>query len=356
MKPVKAGFVFAILLFVNAALAQWKAQESRVSVELRGLSVVSRDVAWASGTRGTYTRTTDGGKTWQSGVVQGAESLDFRDVEAVDAYRAFLFSIGEQSRIYKTTDGGRHWTLQYSNTTAGVFFDAFAFWDAQNGVAFSDPVNGSFLIITTSDGGKTWKEVPRESMPPPLEGEAAFAASGTCITVQGTSNAWIGTGGGAKARVLRSTDKGRTWAVAETPIAAGSASSGIFSIAFKDAKNGVAVGGDYRNPNQESDNIATTIDGGQTWRLAGRVQPAGYKSCVAYVPDTVAPTMVAVGLSGSGYSTDDGRTWTSIDTTGYNSVAFAGPDAGWAAGSGGRIARFDGLLPGAIRRSGGGSR
>lgn len=324
-----------------------------MSVELRGLSVVSRDVAWASGAKGTYAHTTDGGKTWQSAVLPGAESLDFRDVEGVDAHTAYLLSIGEQSRIYKTTDGGRHWTMQYSNTTPGVFFDAFAFWDAQNGIAFSDPVNGSFLIITTSDGGRTWKEVPARSLPPPLEGEAAFAASGTCITVQGDSNVWIGTGGGREARVLRSTDKGRTWTVATTPVKAGSASSGIFSLAFKDAKNGVAVGGDYRNPNEEGDNVAVTSDGGLTWKLAGRVQPVGYKSAVAYVPDTTAPTIVAVGLSGSGYSTDGGRTWTAIDATGYNSVGFAGPDAGWAAGSEGRIARFEGVVPGRIRRSGG---
>ena len=346
-----ASGLFGTNFFTRGATAQLKAQTGGTTVELRGLSVVSKEIAWASGAKGTFLRTTDGGQTWHTGTVPGAEELDFRDVEGIDAYTAYLLSIGDKSGIYKTTDGGKNWAMQYSNSSPGVFFDAFAFWDAQNAIAFSDPVNGSFLIITTGDGGATWKQVPRENIPPPLANEAAFAASGTCIAVQGTQNAWIGTGGGATARVFRSTDKGRTWAVADTPIAAGNASSGIFSLAFKDAKNGIAVGGNYREPNQDGDNIAITSDGGRTWTLAARSQPVGYRSCVAYVPGTATPTIVTAGLSGTGCSTDNGKTWTTIGAEGYNSIGFAGPDsAGWVAGSGGRIAKFESLAPGALKR------
>ncbi len=337
-------FLSAVVVFAGAGDIGWKAQDSKTTSEFRGLSVAGSNIVWASGTRGVFSRTTDGGANWHTAAVEGAESLDFRDVQAVDQNTAYLLSIGPQSRIYKTTDGGSNWALQYSNDKEGVFFDAFAFWDAQHGVAFSDPVSSSFLIITTSDGGKTWNEVPRKNIPPPLEGEAAFAASGTCIAVQGNANAWIGTGGGRVSRVLRSTDRGRTWAAAETPISAGSQSSGIFSIAFRDAKNGVAVGGDYKTPDGAGDNIARTTDGGRTWTLIKGARPAGYKSCVAYVPGTGKPALVAVGLSGSGYSIDDGKTWVNIDATGYNSVSFAAPSAGWAAGAGGRIAALAGAI------------
>ncbi|MGB7921882.1 MAG: YCF48-related protein, partial [Pyrinomonadaceae bacterium] len=313
------GRLFLLLcgmaLCCDVAVGQWKAQSSGTSADFRGVSAASARVVWASGSKGTYARTTDGGATWRAGVVPGAESLDFRDVQAVDANTAYLLNAGAPARIYKTTDGGKRWNLQYSNTTAGVFFDAMAFWDAEHGIAFSDPVGGSFLIITTENGGATWKEVPRENIPPPLAGEAAFAASGTCLAVQGRDNAWFGTGGGAQSRVFRSTDRGRTWKVAETPIRSGNATNGIFSLAFRDARNGVAVGGDYQKTDEASDNVARTTDGGATWTRGGRSEPPGLKEGVVYVPgtSTAAPTLIAVGPSGSGYSLDDGSTWTRID-------------------------------------------
>src|SRR5690242_16452930 len=171
----------AILLFFCAAdaRAQWREQSSGVSVRLRGVSAVSPTVAWASGVGGTYLRTTDGGKTWRAGVVPGAEGLDFRDVDAFDADTAYLLSIGDgdKSKIYKTTDGGAHWTLQFQNRRPGAFFDCMAFRDRTRGVAVSDPVDGRFLVIRTDDGGRTWKETDASRMPPARTGEGAFAAS-----------------------------------------------------------------------------------------------------------------------------------------------------------------------------------
>ena len=344
--------LFVMNLFCDVAVGQWKTQASGTSADFRGVSAIGSSVVWASGSKGTYARTTDGGATWRASVVPGAEQLDFRDVQAIDADTAYLLNAGEPARIYKTTDGGSHWTLQYTNTTRGVFFDAMAFWDAEHGIAFSDPVGGSFLIVTTTNGGQSWKEVPRENIPPPLPGEAAFAASGTCISVQGRDNVWFGTGGGAVSRVFRSTDRGQTWKVATTPIKSGNASSGIFSIAFKDATNGVAVGGDYQKVNEASDNVARTTDGGESWTQGGRSEPPGLREAASYVPGTSRPTLVAVGPSGSGYSLDDGQTWTRIDTTGHHSVSFTGPiNAGWAVGAGGQISKYVGTIPGARGQS-----
>jgi photosystem II stability/assembly factor-like uncharacterized protein len=337
-----------MVLRCDVAVGQWQAQSSGTSADFRGVSAAGLSVVWVSGSNGTYVRTTDGGKTWRAGVVPGAETLDFRDAQAIDANTAYLLNAGEPAKIYKTTDAGERWDLQYTNTTTGVFFDAMAFWDAEHGIAFSDPVGGHFLIITTANGGATWKEVPRENIPPPLTGEAAFAASGTCIAVQGSDNVWFGTGGGAVSRVFRSTDRGQTWKVAVTPIKSGNASSGIFSLAFRDARNGIAVGGDYRKTDEASDNVARTTDGGATWTQGGRSQPPGLKEAVLYVPGTSAPTLVATGPSGSGFSLDDGRTWTRIDSSGYHSLSFTGANgAGWAVGAGGRIARYVGAVPGA---------
>ncbi|MGA9994452.1 MAG: hypothetical protein WBP93_03505 [Pyrinomonadaceae bacterium] len=344
---IKTILLFSsFMLFVSVAHAQWVAQQSGTSVRFRGVSAVSASVAWASGERGTYARTIDGGRTWQSAVVPEASELDFRDVDAFDADTAYLLSIGEgeKSRIYKTTDGGKSWKMQFKSNKPAAFFDAMAFWDRSHGIAVSDPAGGRFLIITTSDGGATWKEMPPEGMPPALTGEGAFAASGTCITVQGKSNVWFGTGGPEGARVFRSTDRGRTWQVTATPIISGK-TAGIFSIAFRDAMHGVVVGGDYQDESGAINNAATTNDGGRTWTIVKEYQPKGYRSCVAYAKFASSYAWLAVGPTGADYSLDDGRSWRSVGTEGFHTASFAGRiNTGWAAGEQGRIARFVGLL------------
>jgi len=328
------------------ATAQWTSANSGTDAEFRGLSTAGPSVVWVSGTHGRYARSIDGGRTWKVDSVTSAATLDFRAVNALDARRAWLMSSGDaeknQARIYRTTDAGAHWTLVYTTQQKGVFLDAIAFWDAQHGIAMSDPVDGRFFLLTTNDGGGSWARVPPDRLPAALTGEAAFAASGTCLTVVGDNDVWIGTGGAATARVYHSPDRGRTWTVAETPIHAGSASSGIFSVAFRDGRHGVAVGGDYQMVRGGLPNVALTEDGGHTWRVAKGPLPVGYLSSVTFVPGS--SSIVAVGLAGTAFSHDGGETWRMVDTLSYNSVKFASPNAGWAAGPKGHIAWWSGLL------------
>ncbi|HEX6322625.1 MAG TPA: YCF48-related protein, partial [Vicinamibacterales bacterium] len=264
------------------ALQQWESQRSGTDARLRGISVVDEKVAWASGARGTVLRTIDGGRVWQALKVPGAEKLDFRDVDAVSDRVAYVLSIGNgpDSRIYKTEDSGQTWTLQFQNDDPKAFFDAMAFWDATRGIAFSDSIDGRFVIIRTLDGGTTWTRIPGGSLPPALDNEGAFAASGTNVAVFGKQHVWIGTGAAATSRVLHSADAGATWTVADTPLAAGP-STGIFSIAFRDARHGIVVGGDYSKENDAVDNAAVTSDGGKTWKLVAGL--TGYRSVVAHL-------------------------------------------------------------------------
>jgi photosystem II stability/assembly factor-like uncharacterized protein len=335
-----------LLVFPVAVKAQWAPAASGTDAEFRGLSTAGPSVIWVSGTRGRYARSTDGGRSWHTDSVPSASALDFRAVHALDARRAWLMSSGDadkgQARIYRTTDAGAHWSLVYSTDQKGVFLDAIAFWDAQHGVAISDPVDGRFFLITTNDGGGSWSRIPPDRIPVALQGEAAFAASGTCLTLEGESNIWIGTGGGATARVYHSVDRGRTWTVDATPIHAGSASSGIFSVAFRDSRHGAAVGGDYQMIRGGLPNVALTEDGGHTWRVAKGPLPIGYLSAVSFVPGS--SNMIAVGLAGTAFSGDGGESWRMVDSVAYNSVKFEGPSAGWAAGPKGRVARWSGLL------------
>ncbi|MFM8273037.1 MAG: WD40/YVTN/BNR-like repeat-containing protein [Gemmata sp.] len=330
-------FAAAILLGSGAtgASAQWERQAIDTDADFRGLSVVDAKVAWVSGTNGTFGRTTDGGKTWSAGTVPGADKLDFRAVKAYGHRTAYLMSAGPgpDSRIYKTTDAGGTWALQFRSAEPKAFLDAIAFWDEKHGIALGDPVGGRFDLLATDDGGATWKPLPDKSRPEALPNESAFAASNTSLVVGGTDDVWFCTGGGKKARVFRSPDRGKTWAVSETPLLAGIESAGGFSLAFRDGKRGVIVGGDYRKPDATAATVAVTSDGGKSWRAVEKPPP--FRSSVAWTTGR----WVAVGTSGSDQSTDGGLTWKPLDAERYNSVAFAPSGEGWAVGPKGRIAR-----------------
>lgn len=329
---------------------RWIPQKSGVTVGLRGISTVNERVAWAGGAHGTFLRTTNGGKTWVADSVAGASESDFRDVHAVNDQVAYLLSSGKLARLYKTVDGGKSWRLQYENHALGAFLDGFAFWDADHGIAFGDPLNNHFLIVTTADGGNTWHESPVTHIPPALPGEGAFAASGTSISVQGKRHAWFCTGGGHQARVFRSRDAGLSWEVSNLPLACHNASSGAFSIAFRDTLHGVVVGGDYQAPHEPLDNFAITDDGGKTWQLKKSLQPVGLKQCIAYIPGT-AHAWIATGESGTGYSLDGGQTWqpfTEAMPTDrqrrpiYHSISFSRQgNVGWAVGADGSIGKLE---------------
>jgi len=318
---------------------RWTVQTSGVNQRLRGVSAVSEQVAWASGAGSTILRTDDGGLSWQKFIV-GSDTLDFRDIDAIDAQTAYVMSIGNgpASRIYKTTDGGTTWKVQFRNKDEKAFLDAMSFWDANHGIAFGDSVDKQFYILTTADGGRTWSRVPATNLPPAQGNEGAFAASGTNIALFGKSYAWIGTGAAAKSRVLRTTNGGRTWRVADTPLASGP-SSGIFSIAFRDAKHGVIAGGDYKKESEAVDNLAVTSDGGVTWTLVKGL--SGFRSVVAYVPGMKTPALIALGPSGGDYSLDDGRTWQPIDGPGFDTFSFVrGKQLGWGAGAEGKLGKL----------------
>ncbi len=326
--------LFAILLFFAPP---WTIQSSGVNARLRGVSAVNDRVAWASGSGSTVLRTDDGGATWKKLTVTN-EALDFRDVDAIDEKTAFVLSIGNgaASRIYKTVDGGANWTMQFRNEDPKAFLDAMSFWDADHGIVIGDSVDGQFYILITANGGREWSRVPRSALPPALANEGAFAASGTNIAVYGKGSAWIGLGAGARARVLRTTNGGRTWNVFETPLQSGQ-SSGIFSIAFRDQKHGVIVGGDYQKEKEALNNLALTSDGGATWTLVKGL--SGFRSVVAYVPGT--KMLIAIGPAGGDYSIDDGKTWTPLSGPGFDTFSFArGKRFGWGAGARGAIGRL----------------
>ncbi|MFC8916516.1 WD40/YVTN/BNR-like repeat-containing protein [Streptomyces sp. NPDC057116] len=319
----------------------WEVKPTGTEVRFRGLAAVSRSTAWVAGSKGTVLRTLDGGRSWRNVSPPGAETLEFRDVEAFDGRRAVVLAIGEgeASRIYRTDDGGASWTESFRNTDPRAFYDCVTFFDSRHGLAMSDPVDGKYRILSTGDGGRTWTVLPDTGMPAALPGEAGFAASGQCLVSSGPRDVWLATGGGATARVLHSADRGLTWTAAESTIPAGDPARGVFALAFRDRTHGLAVGGDYRTGQASPRAGAVSRDGGRTWRQAHTPPPA-YRSGVTWLPHTRSAAL-AVGPTGTDLTMDGGRTWRTVDTGSYDTVDCARDTGCWASGEKGRVARLE---------------
>jgi photosystem II stability/assembly factor-like uncharacterized protein len=324
-KPKKPGHPASPHVF------SWHDTPTGSTASLRGLSAVSANVVWASGSAGTVLRTLDRGATWQSVGPLGTSTLQFRDIEAFGPNKALILSIGNgtDSRIYRTTDGGATWTLVFQNNDPNAFYDCMTFFNKKVGLAVSDPPDGlKFRIIKTTDGGRTWSVVDPAGMPLALPGEFAFAASGQCITSNHGRSAWLGSGGSAQARVFTSRNRGRTWTVSPTP------TTGINALAFRSQQHGLAVGGDFALPANSPNNFAATRNGGGSWSLLTGA-PAEYRSGVTWVKGNTA---IAVGLTGSDVTRNKGRTWTRFDNGSLHTVDCANPNACWASGANGRVA------------------
>jgi photosystem II stability/assembly factor-like uncharacterized protein len=333
-----------LLLFSSSAEAQWwKVQTSGLDTNLRGVSAayapdakgVPVPVVWASGSNGVILKSLDEGLTWKRLHVADADKLDFRGIVAFDAKIAYVMSSGEgeKSRIYKTTDGGETWNLQYTAGRKEFFLDSIACLSEMHCLALSDPVDGKFFLLATTDG-EHWNPLPSDKMPQALPAEGAFAASNTCLSLSG-DEIFIGTSGPA-ARVFHSVDSGRTWTVVETPIAHGNASSGIFSIASTNGSHVVVVGGDYRDPQRASEVAAYSNDGGKTWQLSAQ-RPGGYRSSVAHATDSL---VVAVGPNGEDVSDDFGEHWKHAGKLNLNAVSNLLGHMAWGVGPNGTIGIF----------------
>lgn len=289
-------------------------QEGRPT-SIRGLSVVNDTIAWVSGSDGWVGRTVDRGVTWHWEQPKGYEATDFRDIEAFSGDEAIIISAGSPLAILCTEDGGRTWRETYLDERPDVFFDGMDFWDARRGIAYGDPIGGVMQLLKTEDGGMSWQAASEVADIQLEAGEAGFAASGTGIRTLGNGDVFIATGG-SRARLFHSGDYGRTWTVNDCPIIQGTASTGIFSIAFWDERRGVAVGGDYQQDGQSTDAVYLTEDGGVTW-ASPRQGTHGYRSAVEYLS---SDTLIASGTSGVDISVDGGLHWRVLSSASFHAV------------------------------------
>jgi photosystem II stability/assembly factor-like uncharacterized protein len=347
--------LFAAQLFAIASprinqAQSWRVLASGNDTNLRSISAVyySADpaqppkiAAWASGSNGAVLRSLDDGKTWSRLPVLGGERLDFRGIVAFDDQTAYLMSSGdgEASRIYKTTDGGAKWMLQYSGERKPFFLDSIACLSETTCFALGDPIDGKFLILRTTDG-LHWAPLPPQNLPAALPKEGAFAASNSNLLVISEREFFVITGGFA-ARILHTIDGGQSWTAVVVPIASDNSGAGIFSIARSPQNQFVAVGGDYTNPTVALRVAAISPDSGNSWQSSSQ-QPAGYRSAAAAID---GKSFLAVGPTGSDFSSDAGNHWNSFSAVSLNALSALDPKHVYAAGTKGTITQFISFNP-----------
>ncbi len=268
------------------------------------------------------------GKIWINYVSTHKQDTivpNFRSV-AFNGKSVFALSIASPALLYKDGD------LVYQEKNVKVFYDSMQFWNEVEGIAIGDPTDDCLSIIITRDAGENWQKISCENLPKIKNGEAAFAASNTNITIV-EDNVWVATGG-KHSRILFSADKGNTWEFYNTPIVQGVETTGMYSLDFYDALNGFAIGGDYTKPNDSTANKIKTVDGGKTWQIVGKNKSPGYRSCVQYVPNSNAKSLVAVGFKGIDATNDGGDNWKHLSDESFYTIRFVNDSIAYAAGNG----------------------
>ena len=326
----KLFFVLIFLISVSATAQTVKLLNSGSKASLRGLSVVNDEVVWVSGSAGSVGRSLDGGATWTWITVKGFEKMDFRDIEAFDSKTAIIMAIADPAYILKTTDGGENWKVVFTDTTKGMFLDAMEFWNEQSGIVIGDPLGDKIFIARTFDGGETWRAIPVVNIPTVDKGEAFFASSGTNVRKLSEQEAVFVSGG------LRSTLFIRDKKI-DLPIIQGKESTGANSMAVKNKKCLVIVGGDFNARDDTTKNCVITNDGGKSF-TAPVVGPHGYRSCVEYLGKK---NWISCGLNGVDYSNDEGQHWAWISKDSFHAVRKAKKGkAVYFSGAGGRIGKL----------------
>jgi photosystem II stability/assembly factor-like uncharacterized protein len=329
---LKRIVLFAMLCIGMRGLNAQKIQvlDSGTNSSLRGLSVVSDHIIWVSGSSGRVARSIDGGNSFKWMTVKGFEKTDFRDIEAFDQNTAIIMGIAEPAYMLRTTNGGESWTMVYENKTKGMFLDAMDFRNDREGMVVGDPIEGRFFLASTSDGGINWSDVPLLSRPQADTGEGCFASSGTNIRLlQDTSMVFIT--GGLHSNFFSNTKK------SSLPILQGRESTGANSIACRDNRSFIVVGGDFSSKDSATANCLLTSDGGNTWQ-APATPPHGYRSCVEWLGKN---DWISAGLNGVDYSNDEGKVWQWISKQSYHVCRKAKKGtAVFFAGGGGKIGKL----------------
>tara|TARA_R110000823_G_scaffold166083_1_gene298152 strand:+ start:831 stop:1877 length:1047 start_codon:yes stop_codon:yes gene_type:complete len=314
-------FKYIFLLFIISACSSQKEINTNYSkvaketvlkdkISIRAI-LTDENYLWYAGNEGNYGKINL--KTNEVLKFKIKSDTIVNEIRSIAQTKDFLFllPVANPANVYKISKKDNSQQIVYSEINEKVFYDSMQFRDELNGMAMGDPTEDCLSVIITIDGGNSWRKVSCDDLPKVEEGEAAFAASNSNLII--TKSKVFLVSGGKKSRVFVSDDFGKNWQVYETPIVQGEAMTGIFSADFFNDKSGFITGGNYENPDDNSNNKAITFDGGKTWKLVANGAGFGYGSCVQFIPNSKAKALVSVGANGIQYSNDYGNSWKQLD-------------------------------------------
>lgn len=327
-------FVLTLSLTDIAAQSSIKILEQGRKTSIRGLSVVSNEIIWVSGSNGSVGKSVDGGNSWQWITVTGYEKSDFRDIEAFDENTALMMGITQPAVILKTTDGGTSWRKVFEDTAKAAFFDAMSFYNPKEGFVIGDPVSGTnFYGLRTNNYGESWEEIKQFYQLDTLQnGEAFFASSGSNIK-HIDKDKIVAVTGGTYSRLIASFIK-----PTQIPIIQGLAPTGANSIDIYKNKAAI-VGGDFERDTLRMANCVLIHFSRKKLRIQSpQTSPHGYRSCVIYLDEN---NLITCGTSGVDISSNGGMNWQLISNESFNVVQKAKRgNAVFFAGTNGKIGRL----------------
>ncbi len=330
---------FSLLFFVSFNLLTAQQNPSitikpllNTKSNFRAIAVLNDSTVWFANSSG---------KVGQVSINKSLAYYTFKDsftkhFRAIGSTKEALFALTIESpaRLYKfrKNNFSQPAQLVYSEKHPKAFYDAMQFLDNKTGIAMGDPTDKCLSIISSNDGGNTWQKKPCSDLPKSSDGEAAFAASNTNIATY-KNTVWIATGG-LKSRIFISKNKGKSFKVYDTPFIQGKATTGIYSMAFYNAKNGFICGGDYTDKNAKLNNKALTTNGGKTWQIVANNTLPGYISCVQYIPNSNGKKLMAVSTKGIYYSKNSGKNWVKLSDKGFYTIRFKDKNIAFLGGRG----------------------
>jgi hypothetical protein len=228
---------------------------------------------------------------------------EIRDLDKNEQYIFFMQSNDTSHLLRKDWSGKEDSLLNFTHHGKPVFLDGISLQDSL-GFLIGDPVDGDFALFRTQNFGESWEACPGKVFS--HENEAAYAASGTTNHIIDGDFVFIS--GGETTRFIWSSDLGEKWTSTKIPFES-CKTCGAYSLAFKNRKEMVTVGGDYTRPNESANTCYYSIDGGLNWSAA-KNPPSGYRSCVIFANDVY----YACGTNGIDYSKDNGQNWINLST------------------------------------------
>lgn len=261
-------------------------QELPDQMSVRAIEAWNDQVFWMGGDHFRVASSYDGGRTWKidtlipPGVI--TEPLQYRSIELLDDSTVLVLSAGSPGVLWKTSDAGQNWKIVWHEDHPGVFMDAIAFNQDGFGWMFGDPFDGAFAIYRSINRGEEWIRIDADLLPKPLETEGGFAASDQLIAFNGLC-VFVATGG-PKNRILRSCDQGKSWDWVASPLTKKGIMTGGMGITFKDESTGFIVGGDWEKPEDNTQSIGRTFDGGSTWVNFMPSNNPGHRTSIAFLP------------------------------------------------------------------------